>query len=91
MYSRVCLLSIVVSLYLGHLVSKAVVEEDENIFSVPLDISYPWDRNCELMSNESDCEVDLSGSIQTTNLDTKDYGIVYTMSIGIQKSIFNVS
>ena len=89
-YSKVFLLSIVVLLSLGYVVSKAGVEEKKNIFSVELDIISPWDECEELNETRSLCEEELyASSIALDNY--ADYKYIMKMKIGSNKKEFRVS
>ncbi|KAI6646318.1 Lysosomal aspartic protease [Oopsacas minuta] len=92
MYSRVCLLCIIVTLSLGYVASKPGVEENKKIFSVSLDVINPRDRNCKFMSNQSKCEVDLSGVKNSVTVANRDDGMFYVMTIqiGEAKQAFKV-
>lgn len=91
MYSRVCSLCIVVTLFLGHVFSKAGVEENNNILSVDFDVINAWDRNCDNTGNESKCDVALSGIADSAPVHNLDDGMMYIMTIEIEKQPFRVS
>ncbi|KAI6646309.1 hypothetical protein LOD99_9261 [Oopsacas minuta] len=82
MYSRVCLLCFIVTSSLGHVVSKAGVEENTKTFSVNFDVIHPRDKNCQLMSNQSKCEVTLS-EVHSISIENADNGMAYVMNIQI--------
>ncbi|KAI6646317.1 Cathepsin D-like [Oopsacas minuta] len=69
MYSRVCLLCIIVILSIGHVVCKAGVRKNAEKFCMNFDIIYPLDDKCERMSNQSESEVDLFGIVDKTQLE----------------------
>ncbi|KAI6646314.1 Aspartic proteinase 1 [Oopsacas minuta] len=89
MYSRMCLLCIIVTLSLGYVASKSGVEENDKQFSVPLEVIHPRDWNCKLMSNQSKCEVDLE-TVDDAPAQRIRHGLVYLMQVVIAKQIFNV-
>ncbi|KAI6646313.1 Lysosomal aspartic protease-like [Oopsacas minuta] len=92
MYSRVCLLCIIVTISLGYVASRPGVKENKKIFSVSLDVINPRDRNCKLMSNLSKCEVDLSGVVDSVTVANMEDGMSYVMTIkiGEAKQAFKV-
>ncbi|KAI6646311.1 hypothetical protein LOD99_9263 [Oopsacas minuta] len=89
MYSRVCLLCIIVTLSLGYVASKPGVEENDKIFSVPLEVIHPRDIDCEISKNVSRCEVELSNG-NSANVQNFQGGLMSIMEIGIDKQTFKV-
>ncbi|KAI6646315.1 Lysosomal aspartic protease-like [Oopsacas minuta] len=92
MYSRVCLLCIIVTISLGYVASKPGVEENKKIFSVSLDVINPRDWNCKFMSNQSQCEVDLSAVKESLSVPAVNNGLrlVMIIEIGAAKQPFRV-
>ncbi|KAI6646310.1 Lysosomal aspartic protease-like [Oopsacas minuta] len=90
MYTRVCLLCIIVTLSLGYVASKPGVEKKDKIFSLNFDVINPRDRNCELMGNTSNCGVELSGTVDSAQLANIDHGMKYITIIYIGKDTFRV-
>ncbi|KAI6646316.1 hypothetical protein LOD99_9268 [Oopsacas minuta] len=92
MYSRVCLLCIIVTLSLGYVASKPGAEENDRIFSVNFDVIHPRDRFCKLMSNQSKCEVKLSGIMDAALVNNLDDAMRYiiTIKIGKKQQAFKV-
>ncbi|KAI6646312.1 Cathepsin D [Oopsacas minuta] len=91
MYSSVCLLFIVT---LGYVASKAVVEENDQIFSAKLHVFRPW-KNCELYKQMNYthhlCETELSDPFSVVLKNHDDFIYMMSVEIGIDKLEFWVA